>query len=141
MDAEVTSRAAIDYGTAERFISLRRALGVSSFGLNQLTLQPGQRGRIHRHQRQEEVYVVLRGHLTLLVDGNPLELREGDLARVPASVRRQLLNRSPVICTLLAVGSAGSHESRDAEAFIDWSQSEGRAPQDVPLPDDLPSVG
>jgi uncharacterized cupin superfamily protein len=48
-------RTRIDLGAEERFISLRRALGVGSFGLNQLTLQPGQRGRIHRHREQDEI--------------------------------------------------------------------------------------
>ena len=50
-------------------MSLRRALGVTSFGINQMVLEPRQRGRIHRHARQEEVYLVLEGTLTLLVEG------------------------------------------------------------------------
>jgi uncharacterized cupin superfamily protein len=39
----------------ERFQSLRRELGVQSFGINLMRLEAGQRGRIHRHERQEEV--------------------------------------------------------------------------------------
>ena len=50
------ARARLDFDTAERFLPLRRQLGVTAFGLNQLVLQPGQRGRIHRHAMQEEVY-------------------------------------------------------------------------------------
>jgi uncharacterized cupin superfamily protein len=132
------TRTAIDYAPQERFVSLRRALGVTSFGINQITLQPGQRGRIHRHERQEELYLVLRGSLTLIVERDELELGEGELARVPASVRRQLVNRSTVPCTLVAVGADGDHDGRDGEAFADWSESNGRPPQEVPLPDDLP---
>jgi hypothetical protein len=30
----------IEWDSGERFVSLRRALGVTSFGLNQITLQP-----------------------------------------------------------------------------------------------------
>jgi uncharacterized cupin superfamily protein len=56
---EGTTIARLDPDTGERFLPLRRQLGVSSFGMNQIVLQPGQRGRIHRHQRQEEVYLVL----------------------------------------------------------------------------------
>jgi uncharacterized cupin superfamily protein len=129
--------AAIAWDTTERLVTLRRSLGVTSFGLNQLTLQPGQRGRIHRHERQEEVYLVLRGRLTLLVEREELELGEGQLARVPAHVRRQLVNRSNEACTLLAIGGAGEHEGRDGEAFTDWSEEEGRPPAEVPLPEDL----
>ena len=48
MDTGV-SYATLDPDTDERFVSLRRELGVTSFGLNQILLRPGQRGRIHRH--------------------------------------------------------------------------------------------
>jgi uncharacterized cupin superfamily protein len=134
-------RTTIEVDADERFVSLRRALGVEAFGLNQLTLQPGQRGRIHRHREQEEVYLVLHGTLTLLVEGDELELGEGDLVRVPPRVRRQLVNRSSAPCILVAIGAAGEHAGRDGEAFTDWSETEGRPPQEVPLPADLPVDG
>jgi len=127
----------IDADADERFVSLRRALGVEAFGLNQITLQPGQRGRIHRHERQEEVYLVVHGEVTLLVEQEPLTLSEGSLARVPASVRRQLVNSSAAPCVVVAIGAAGAHVGRDGEAFADWSETEGRPPQEVPLPADL----
>jgi uncharacterized cupin superfamily protein len=66
MESEI-ARTRLDPDAGEHFLSLRRRLGVTSFGMNQLVLQPGQRGRIHRHARQEEVYLVLEGRLTLLV--------------------------------------------------------------------------
>jgi mannose-6-phosphate isomerase-like protein (cupin superfamily) len=134
-DVNVT---AVEWDTGERFVSLRRALGVTSFGLNQITLQPGQRGRIHRHREQEEVYLVLRGLLTVAFEDEELELAEGQLTRVPSATRRQLLNRGDRPCVLVAIGGAGEHAGRDGEAFADWSDTEGRPPQDVPLPADLP---
>ena len=63
------SFARLDFATSERFQLLRRELGVTTFGLNLIVLKPGQRGRIHRHERQEEVFVVLEGQLTLVADG------------------------------------------------------------------------
>ena len=138
MDPPGVARASIDHDAGERFVSLRGALGVESFGINQLILQPGQRGRIHRHAEQEEVYLVLRGTLTLVLEGEEeLELREGELVRVPAQVRRQLVNRHDTQVTLVALGAAGEHVGRDGEAFTNWSETTGRAPQEVPLPDDL----
>jgi mannose-6-phosphate isomerase-like protein (cupin superfamily) len=128
----------IDWATGERFVSLRRALGVTSFGLNQITLQPGQRGRIHRHREQEEVYLVLRGSLTVAFESEELELAEGQAIRVPPATRRQLLNRGDRPCVLVAIGGAGEHVGRDGEAFADWSDTEGQPPQEVPLPADLP---
>jgi mannose-6-phosphate isomerase-like protein (cupin superfamily) len=139
MDSERIGRTAIDHDAGERFVSLRTALGVESFGLNQLILQPRQRGRIHRHAAQEEVYLVLRGTLTLVVEGEELELGEGELARVPAAVRRQLVNRHDTPCTLVAIGASGEHAGRDGEAFADWTEAAGRPPQEVPLPEDLPA--
>jgi uncharacterized cupin superfamily protein len=129
----------LDYDTGERFQRLRQQLGVSTFGLNLIVLQPGQRGRIHRHTRQEEVYLVLEGTLSLFVEGEEHELSEGEIARVAPDVRRQLVNRGPGRVGLLALGGAQAHEGRDGEAFESWDASEGRPPQETPLPDDLPA--
>jgi mannose-6-phosphate isomerase-like protein (cupin superfamily) len=128
---------AIKWDAGERFVSLRRLLGVTSFGLNEITLQPRQRGRIHRHREQEEVYLVLRGSLTVAFEDEELELAEGQLIRVPPATRRQLLNRGTEPCVVLAIGGAGEHVARDGEAFGDWSETIGRPPQEVPLPPDL----
>jgi quercetin dioxygenase-like cupin family protein len=132
------SSAGIDPKTRERFLSLRRALGVTSFGFNQITLQPGERGRIHRHREQEEVYLVLQGTLTVLCEGEEHELGRGQLLRVAPDVRRQLVNGGDDPCVVVAIGGAGEHVGRDGEAFAAWSDTEGRPPQEVPLPEDLP---
>jgi quercetin dioxygenase-like cupin family protein len=111
---------------------------VTSFGLNQLVLLPGQRGRIHRHAEQEEVYLVLDGTLTLLIEAEEQTLERGELIRVAPPVRRQLLNRGPAPVVLLALGGAGEHAGRDGEAFAAWEDEHGASPQELPLPDDLP---
>ena len=133
-----TSRAALHPDAGERFVSLRRELGVSSFGINQMVLEPRQRGRIHRHQRQEEVYLVLDGTLTLVVEGEEQALARGELVRVAPEVRRQLVNRGPERLVLLALGGDGEHRGRDGEAWTDWDSPHSAPPQEVPLPDDLP---
>ena len=130
------SYAALDPDTEERFVSLRRDLGVTSFGLNQILLRPGQRGRIHRHTTQEEVYVVLAGTLSLWVEGEEKRLGQGELARVGPEVRRQLANRGEEDVLLLALGGAGEHIGRDGEAFESWESAQGAPPQEIPLPAD-----
>jgi uncharacterized cupin superfamily protein len=127
----------------ERFQTLRRELGVESFGINLMRLEPGQRGRIHRHERQEEVYVVLEGELTLVVDGEEETLAVNELARVAPERRRQLLNRGSAPARVLALGGAGDHVGRDGTAWSSWDEpdSAGRPPQEVPLPEDLPADG
>jgi uncharacterized cupin superfamily protein len=125
----------------DRFQGLRRELGVTTFGLNLILLKPGQRGRIHRHQRQEEVYLVLDGTLTLIVEDTPHSLDAGSLARVGPEVRRQLVNETNGRLAVLAIGGAKEHEGRDGVAFASWEDTEGASPQDVPLPDDVPVEG
>jgi mannose-6-phosphate isomerase-like protein (cupin superfamily) len=132
-----TTRARIDPDVGERFLPLRRRLGVSAFGMSQIVLEPGQRGRIHRHQRQEEVYLVLEGRLDILIDGEEPELGAGELIRVAPGVRRQLVNRGTERLVLLALGGAGEHEGRDGEAFASWDDETPTSPQDLPLPPDL----
>lgn len=123
----------------DMFQSLRRELGVTSFGINAITLRPRQRGRVHVHERQEEVYLVLEGELTLIVEGEEHVLGVGDLARVPAPTRRQLVNAGPDPTRVLALGAHGEHEGRDGRAWAGWEEGgEGRPPQEVPPPDDLP---
>lgn len=132
-----TARTKLDPGTADRIVPLRRQLGVSSFGLNQIALQPGQRGRIHRHEHQEEVYLVLEGSLTVVVEREENELAAGELIRVAPELRRQLVNRGPGRVVIIALGGEGEHTRRDGEAFTSWEQETGAPPQEVPLPPDL----
>jgi uncharacterized cupin superfamily protein len=127
-------------GVENRFQPLRRELGVTGFGMNLIVLQPGERGRIHAHERQEEVYLVLEGELVLGVQGVEHLLGRDAVVRVAPAVRRQLVNRGPDRLVLLALGGSGEHAGRDGRAWQSWDEEgEGRSPQDVPLPDDLPA--
>jgi uncharacterized cupin superfamily protein len=132
------SYAKLETGGTERFVSLRQMLGVTAFGMNLILLKPGNRGRIHRHERQEEVYLVLEGTLSLAIEGVERDLAVGEIVRVAPEVRRQLLNRGPERVVLLALGAAGEHVGRDGIAFPSWESTEGAPPQQTPLPADLP---
>ena len=134
-----TSVTRLDHDAPERFVALRRALGVTSFGLNQIILRPGERGRIHAHERQEEVYIVLRGVLTVEVESESHDLAADEAMRVAPGVRRRIVNRGPGVCSLLALGGSNTHEGRDGVAYADWDDDAGRPPQEIPLPDDLPA--
>jgi len=128
----------LDFDAGERFVRLRQDLGVASFGLNLMLLEPGQRGRIHRHERQEEVYVVLEGTLTLELEGGEThELGPRSAARVAPELRRRLANRGDTRVALLALGGAEPHVGRDGLAYTDWDDTEGKPPQEIPLPPDL----
>jgi uncharacterized cupin superfamily protein len=130
----------IDRENAERFQALRRELGIGSFGINLIRLGPGQRGRIHAHEHQEEAYLVLDGELTLIAEGAEHTLGPDQLVRVGPAVRRQLVNAGPRRLVLLALGGSGEHAGRDGLAWTSWDDdSPGRPPPEVPMPEDLPA--
>jgi mannose-6-phosphate isomerase-like protein (cupin superfamily) len=139
-DADV-SFTTLDRHGEDRFQPLRRELGVSSFGMNLVALAPRERGRVHAHERQEEVYLVLAGELTLVVEGDEHVLGRDALVRVGPTTRRQLVNRGPERLLLLALGGAGEHAGRDGLAWSSWEDDgPGRPPQEVALPADLPAA-
>ena len=138
--ADQFTTAALADADPERFHRLRKPLGVESFGINQLLLEPGQRMRIHRHEQQEEVFLVLGGRLTVAFDDGEHDFATGQLVRIAPEVRRQMINRGPERLSLLCIGGSGeSHEPRDAQAFETWD-GDPREVRDVPNPDDLPAA-
>ena len=134
-----TARARLQPDAENRFVRLRAELGVTSFGLNQIVLHAGQRGRIHAHERQEEVYLVLEGTLSLFVEGEEATLERGELMRVAPGMKRQLVNRGPGPLHLLAIGGAGEHQGRDGMAFTNWDATDSVSPQEMAMPEDLPA--
>jgi uncharacterized cupin superfamily protein len=128
--------ATLDRASSEWFVPLRKTLGLESFGINLLVIQPGKRGRVHLHERQEEVYVVLEGELTVQLEAEAYRLGPDDVMRVGPAVRRQLLNAGEEPAVVLAFGGSGTHESRDALAWTTWDEEgPGRSPREVPLPE------
>jgi len=89
-------------------------------------------------------YLLLRPHSAVeLVDRAEAA---GLVRRVPDAadarvVRVELTNRGDQLTVLLALGGAEPHEGRDGEAFESWDEEEGRPPQQVPMPPDLPASG
>ena len=120
-----TSRTKLDPDGEERFVSLRRALGVTSFGINQLVFKLRQRGRIHRDERQEEVYLVIEGTLTLVVEGEEQAVGRGELVRVAPEARRQLVNRGPERVVMVALGGDGEHTAATARRSPRWDDTQG----------------
>jgi len=70
---------------------LRRALGVSAFGVNYFDLPPQAEGVLHNETQtnQEEVYVYVKGSGLLRLGEDELEVCEGMAVRVDPEVTRQ----------------------------------------------------
>ncbi len=89
-----------------RFRPARQALGVTSWGMNVLELDPHCEGYPeHDHHRDghEEVYVVLSGEVTLRAADAEVTLSAGDLVRVGPQTRRKFVTTQKA-ATLLALG-------------------------------------
>jgi quercetin dioxygenase-like cupin family protein len=74
------------------FRGLSAPLGVQAFRVNRLELPPGAEGPAHDHtgDGQEEVYAVIGGGGTLIVDGDEVALSPGHFVFCPPEANRQL---------------------------------------------------
>ena len=93
-----------DYG---KWVLVRRSLGVSSFGINAVELPPGE--SIPEHDEtgrdHEEVFLVLEGAPTLVVEGVDHPLRRGSYARLDPALRRTVRNDSGAVARVLIISA------------------------------------
>ena len=54
--------------------------------------QAGKSGDLHSHQKQEQLYVILRGTATVRVGDEIQDVREGDFIYLPSDVPHQISN-------------------------------------------------
>ena len=105
-----------DLGEGPGFRKVRQALDVTEFGVNGVVLPPGYTSRRHYHDRQQELYMVLRGEIEFDLDGAKQTLGPGGLARVDAPTVRALRNTSETDeAVYLCVGGAGGYVGRDGQ--------------------------
>jgi len=96
----------------------RREIDGETLGLSLFTLEPGFRIPFgHKHETQEEVYVVVRGSGRVKVDDEVVELREWDAIRFDKDTMRNVEAGSDGI-EYLAFG-AGT-DPTDAEMTPGW---------------------
>ena len=78
------------------FRPIRRALGLTAFGINEEEFPPNADGypdHDHSEDGQEEVFYVLDGSGTIVVDGEDVELEPGRYVWVEAGSKRKILAR------------------------------------------------
>jgi uncharacterized cupin superfamily protein len=108
-----------DLGDGPGFRKVRQALDVTEFGVNGVVLPPGYTSRRHYHDRQQELYMVLRGEIEFDLDGATHTLGPGGLARVDAPTVRSLRNTSETDdAVYLCVGGEGGYVGRDGQVPI-----------------------
>jgi mannose-6-phosphate isomerase-like protein (cupin superfamily) len=103
-----------DIGDGPGFRKVRKALGVSAFGVNAIVLPPGIETGFHFHDVQEELYFVHRGTIEMeFGDGAVQRLGEGGMARVDAATARKIRNVGDVDAVYLCAGGKDGYIGRD----------------------------
>jgi quercetin dioxygenase-like cupin family protein len=103
-----------DLGAGPGFLKIRRALGVTAFGVNAIVIPAGIDGGAHYHDEQEELYFVHRGAIEMeFGDGSVHRLGEGGLARVDASTVRSIRNVGDSDAVYVCVGGKDGYVGRD----------------------------
>src|SRR5918911_5335604 len=103
-----------DLGEGPGFRKIRRALGVTAFGVNAIELPPGYETGRHFHEEQEELYFVHQGRVMFTFnDDSRHELGPGGLARVDASTVRKIKNVGGGPAVYLIAGGKDGYVGRD----------------------------
>jgi mannose-6-phosphate isomerase-like protein (cupin superfamily) len=105
-----------ELGEGPGFRKIRRALGVTAFGVNAIVFAPGYQGFLHFHDRQDELYFVHRGRARVEVGGETRELGEGGLVHVESTTPRRISNASETEeLVLVVVGGKDGYVERDGQ--------------------------
>lgn len=94
-------------------LRLGDAGGLTQFGANLVTLQPGAKSSLrHWHQHEDEFVMITKGECTLVQDAGPTLMRAGDCAAFPAGVAdgHHFINQSDAVAEFLVIGTKAAHE-------------------------------
>jgi mannose-6-phosphate isomerase-like protein (cupin superfamily) len=109
------------YGELQEARFARNDLDAEQTGLSHHRVRPGKRqGFGHKHEKAEEVYVVISGSGRVKLDDEVLELEPLDAIRVAPGVIRAF-EAGPDGIELIA---AGPHYDKDGELLLGWWDEE-----------------
>jgi mannose-6-phosphate isomerase-like protein (cupin superfamily) len=99
---------------------LRAPLGCEKYGVSFERYAPGWRHPYgHRHAEQEEVYVLVSGHMRMKLDDEIVELEPWTAVRVSPETTRALENPTDEEARLIVIGAPATQEP-DYELLSDW---------------------
>ncbi|GLQ33825.1 transcriptional regulator [Amylibacter marinus] len=114
-DAEMEGRSSLRIGDAG---------GMSQFGANLVTLNPGAKSSLrHWHQYEDELVMVTEGFLTLVEDSGSVVLTAGEFAAFPAGVKNghHFVNHSETKAAFLVIGA------RERDEYVEYSDVDMKA--------------
>jgi quercetin dioxygenase-like cupin family protein len=84
----------------------RKTLDAKAFGFNIVDIEPGGQMPEHDHtgDDQEEVYTVLEGEGTMVIDGEEYPAPAGTFGRLPPEAKRTIRNKSDAPVRALVIG-------------------------------------
>jgi mannose-6-phosphate isomerase-like protein (cupin superfamily) len=102
-----------EVGEGYGFRKIRKALGVTAFGVNALVMPPRYEGFLHYHDTQDELYFVHSGTARFEVGGEVRALGPGSLVHVESTTHRKFSNGGDDDLVVLAVGGRDGYVERD----------------------------
>ena len=115
-----------EVGEGYGFRKVRRALGVTAFGVNAVVMPPGYDGFLHYHDTQDELYFVHSGTARFEVDGVVRELGPGGLVHVDSTTPRKFSNVGDDDLVVLVIGGKDGYVERDGHLVDPESDLERR---------------
>ncbi len=104
-------------GEGYGFRKVRRALGVTAFGINAIVLPAGYDTGVQYHNAQEETYFVHQGQVEFRFgDGSNHLLGPGGVVRVDASTHRGMRNAGDGDAIVVVAGGKDGYVGRDGQA-------------------------
>jgi uncharacterized cupin superfamily protein len=99
-----------DFERTGNWLLARRSLGLDAFGMNLVEVPPGEQIPEHdeTNRDQEEVFVVLRGSPSIVIDGEAHPAPEGTFARFDPRPRRTVHNTGDEPALVLIVSAPRS---------------------------------
>jgi quercetin dioxygenase-like cupin family protein len=105
-----------ELGEGYGFRKVRKALGVTAFGVNALVLPPGYEGFFHYHDEQDELYFVHKGTARFEVEDGTHEVSAGGIVHVESTTPRKWSNASSTEeLVVLIVGGKDGYVGRDGQ--------------------------
>ena len=95
-------------------LRLGQAGGLTQFGVNIVSLEPGAKSSLrHWHLNEDEFVMILSGECTMVEDAVPVVMRPGDCAAFPAGVPNghQFINHTDAEARFLVIGTKAPVET------------------------------
>ena len=106
-----------ELGDGPGFRKVRKALGVTAFGVNGVVYPPDYPGISHYHDTQDELYFVHTGTARVAVEGEERILEAGGLFHVESTTPRKISNPGDEELVIFIVGGKGGYVERDGHVM------------------------